>query len=147
MMALLFNLVSYSDAGTRPRSPILISLIICLSYFSTSFINFSIYSYVAYAIADVLTMLLILWIYHGKGHIPALYYCVVGLSLNALLHIAMLVDFFIFNNDEPWLLWSVYSIGINFNDAMMIIVLIVNRDFLGLCRAGNYLKTIFQRDA
>ncbi|WP_462157379.1 hypothetical protein [Pseudoalteromonas sp. GB56] len=140
MMALLFNLVSYSDAKARKRSPVLISLTISISYLSTSFLDIGYYVYAVYPIADVLTIFIIYWIQKRREITAALYYCIFGLALNAILHSAMYLDIVIHGNREPWWLWSVYSIGININDVMMILALIVNRDFLGLRLLAKHIK-------
>ncbi|MEO2280399.1 hypothetical protein [Pseudoalteromonas pernae] len=145
MMALLLNLTNYSEPENRKSSPIWLTAIICISYMSTSFISNSYYLYPTFILADLTTIALI-WLLQSKlEKIVALHYCTVFLLLNSLLHAAIFIDFDVVGNTEAWWLWSLYSTGINFNDAMMIIVLIINRDFLGLCRAGRYLKAIFQR--
>ncbi len=145
MMALLFNLVSYSDSRNRSRSPLRVALVICVSYLSTVPLSYGFYLYPLYVLADMLTIAMILIVQYRQAKIPAMYYCVFFLFLNGLLHAVIFIDLDIVGTDQAWWLWSLYSIGINFNDAMMIIVLIINRDFLGLCRAGRYLKAIFQR--
>ncbi|WP_158684636.1 hypothetical protein [Pseudoalteromonas sp. T1lg48] len=118
-----------------------------LSYFATSIVEVDYYKYPFWASADLLTIVALFIVQGRRVKIPVLYYCAVGLVLNAMLHIVMHLDIVIQGNREPWWLWSLYSIGINLNDALMIIVLVVNRDFLGLCRAGRLLKTVFQRHA
>lgn len=140
MMALLFNLVSYSDSVARKRSPIFISLVISLSYLSTSFFNIGYHVYAVYPLADVLTIFFIYWIQKRREITAALYYCIFGLAFNAILHCSMFIDIVIQGNREPWWLWSAYSIGINTSDVVMIFVLIVNRDFLGLCWLGASVK-------
>ncbi|MEO2267143.1 hypothetical protein V1358_07515 [Pseudoalteromonas sp. YIC-656] len=145
MMALLLNLANYSEPTNRKSSPIWITTIICISYMSTSSISHSYYLYPTFILADLTTIALIWLVQSKREKIVALHYCTVFLLLNSLLHAAIFIDFDVVGNTEAWWLWSLYSTGINFNDAMMIIVLIINRDFLGLCRAGRYLKAIFQR--
>ncbi|WP_158678854.1 hypothetical protein [Pseudoalteromonas sp. T1lg75] len=147
MMALLFNLVSYSESVKRANSPLWICIIINLSYLSTSFIERSSFQYLPWALADFITIGALYLVQKNRNRIIALYYCMFGLAVNGLLHLSLYIDLHIWGNYEPWWLWSLYSIGINLNDALMIIVLVVNRDFLGLCRAGRLLKTVFQRHA
>ncbi|MEM0514116.1 hypothetical protein WCN91_01450 [Pseudoalteromonas sp. YIC-827] len=146
MMALLFNLVSYSEVSYRARSPLWLCLTINLSYLATSVIDVT-YIYPFWATADLLTLAALFVVQKKREQIPALYYCAVGLALNASLHLTMYLDIDVLNNYDPWWLWTLYSVGINLNDALMIIALVVNRDFLGLCRAGRLLKTVFQRQA
>ncbi|MFY8274097.1 hypothetical protein AAEU32_08225 [Pseudoalteromonas sp. SSDWG2] len=145
MMALLYNMVSYSEPRKRAASPLWLCLVINLSYLSTSFLDIGATIYIVYPIADLLTVAVLIFVQNGRVKIPALYYCVFGLSANASLNVSLYVDLVLVQNGEPWWLWSLYSIGINVNDAMMIIALIVNKDYLGLCRAGRYLKAVFQR--
>ncbi|WP_053909750.1 hypothetical protein [Pseudoalteromonas sp. SW0106-04] len=140
MMALLFNLVSFSDERRRARSPLWICLIITLSYVSTAFVERYSHAYLYWFFADVGTALLIAFIYTSIHKIVAYYYCLCGLTFNGILHYLMYVDLHLKGNLEPWWLWSVYSFGINFMDLMMILVLIINKDFLGLCRIGRFLK-------
>ncbi|WP_462157380.1 hypothetical protein [Pseudoalteromonas sp. GB56] len=147
MMALLFNLVSYSDPSMRSRSPLWITVIINISYACTSPISPNYFLYPSYILADLLTIACIFWVQKYRYRTAAFYYCCFFLCCNSLLHTAIFIDFDVLGNTDAWWLWTLYSTGINFNDAMMIIVLIINRDFLGLCRAGNCLKTIFQREA
>ena len=134
MMALLFNLVSFSDSRSRDRSPLRVAIVICVSYLSTVPLPYGFYLYPLYVFADILTIAMILIVQYRRAKIPAMYYCIFFLFLNGVLHTAIFIDLDIVGTDDSWWLWSVYSIGINFNDAMMIIVLIVNRDFLGLCK-------------
>ncbi|WP_158684637.1 hypothetical protein [Pseudoalteromonas sp. T1lg48] len=146
MMALLFNLVSYSESVKRANSPLWICVIINLSYFSTSFIERSSFQYLPWALADFVTIGALYLVQKNRNRIIALYYCTFGLAINGLLHLSLYIDLYIRGNYEPWWFWSLYSVGINLNDALMIIVLVVNRDFLGLCRFGCWLKAFVGRD-
>ncbi|MBS3798381.1 hypothetical protein [Pseudoalteromonas sp. BDTF-M6] len=146
MMALLFNLVSYSESVKRANSPLWISAIINISYLSTSFMERSTFQYLPWALADFITIGVMYWVQRSRNRIVALYYCAFGLSINGLLHLLLYIDLNIRGNYDPWWLWSLYSVGINLNDALMIIVLVVNRDFLGLCRLGGWLKACVRRD-
>ena len=141
MMALLFNLVSYSDHERRKNSPLWICVIINLSYLSTTFVERYVSAYLYWIAADLVTIIILSIIHKNRRSIVAFYYCVTGLSVNSSLFLFMYLDMMYFNEQlEPWWLWSVYSFGINFMDLMMILVLIINKDFLGLCRIGRFLK-------
>ncbi len=143
MMTLLYNLVCYTDPKSRAQSPLLLSLTINLSYFSTSFVEFNYQVYVVWAFADLITVILIYFVHRQKVKTPALYYCYFGLFVNALFHFAMYLDTYLIGNFDMWWLWSSYSVCINVNDSIMILVLIINRDFLGLCRLGRYVRSQF----
>ncbi|TMO48217.1 hypothetical protein CWC24_04545 [Pseudoalteromonas ruthenica] len=140
MMALLFNLVSYSDKSRRHVSPLWICLIINLSYVSTIFTEKYSHVYLYWFLADIVTIIVLNMLYFRRKRPTAYYYCLCGLTFNGILHCLMYVDLHLKGNLEPWWLWSVYSFGINFMDLMMILVLIINKDFLGLCRIGRFLK-------
>ena len=139
-MALLFNLVSYSDKSRRHVSPLWICLIINLSYLSTAFVERYSHAYLYWLLADIATIIVISMMYFRRKRPIALYYCILGLGVNSIAFLAMYIDIHLNRNVKPWWLWSVYSFGINFMDLMMILVLIINKDFLGLCRIGRFLK-------
>ncbi|MEO2267144.1 hypothetical protein V1358_07520 [Pseudoalteromonas sp. YIC-656] len=143
MMALLVNIVKYSDPKNRSNSALWLSLIICLSYASTSFIGRELSKYLIWMAADLITVLVLVIVQLKRPNIAAFYYCVLVLVANALLHLAIFIDAAVLKNYDPWWLWNVYSVGVNINDLVMIIALTVNRDFLGLCRVGRYMRDQF----
>jgi hypothetical protein len=61
----------------------------------------------------------------------------------------MYLDIYIFGNIEPWYFWDVYTYLVNLIDFVMIVALIVDKDFLGLHKVKNkvcaYLRTSGKR--
>jgi hypothetical protein len=58
----------------------------------------------------------------------------------------MYIDTNIYGNTTPWLLWSVYSFGVNLVDITMIVALIIDRDILGLHKLKNKTIKYFKLD-
>ncbi len=140
-MALLFNIVSFSSHENRVNSPLFLSLIIFLSYLATSHTHNSSEMYIYYVYADILTIALIsIYIYYTADRYPAQLYCILALVFNACLFLYMHIDLHVNGNVEPWWFWTFYSFGINVADTIIIVSLIINKDFLGLCRIGRFLK-------
>lgn len=71
---------------------------------------------------------------------PGVIYTYIGLSINTLLFLFMHLDIVIFKNTTPWLLWDLYSLGVNVLDFSMIVALIVDRDIFGIIKLFNYVK-------
>ena len=140
MMALLFNLVSNSNPLQRVLSPLKLCLVINVSYLATSFINVSLNHYLLWAVADITTAILIALMYVKKEPISAWYYCMYVLLANAAMHLLLYYDLYYIGTLKPWWYWSFYPIAINTNDIILIVALILNRDFLGLVRGINFLK-------
>ncbi|WP_350309905.1 hypothetical protein [Pseudoalteromonas sp. SCSIO 43095] len=57
------------------------------------------------------------------------------MNLLFLMHI----DVFINKNVHPWFFWDVYTFGVTCIDFIMIVALIVDRDFLGIHILKNKL--------
>ncbi|MGO2180889.1 MAG: hypothetical protein ACTH36_00935 [Pseudoalteromonas nigrifaciens] len=51
----------------------------------------------------------------------------------------MYYDLYVLENIDEWWLWSVYSIGVNVIDLLMIAVLFINKDFLGLIKLKRFI--------
>ena len=66
-------------------------------------------------------------------------YIVSGLLINACLTYAIYIDLYINWNSDPWWLWSLYSMGVNVVDLLMIITIFINKDFLGLMKLKGRL--------
>ncbi|MDN3489969.1 MULTISPECIES: hypothetical protein [unclassified Pseudoalteromonas] len=66
-------------------------------------------------------------------------YIVSGLLINACLTYAIYIDLYINWNSDPWWLWSLYSMGVNVVDLLMIIAIFINKDFLGLMKLKGRL--------
>ncbi|WP_350545107.1 hypothetical protein [Pseudoalteromonas sp. 5-MNA-CIBAN-0065] len=60
----------------------------------------------------------------------------------------MYYDLYILENIDEWWLWSVYSIGVNVIDLLMIAVLFINKDFLGLIELKRFIfnRSVLQQN-
>ena len=76
--------------------------------------------------------------YFVKQTTSSFIYLIVGLIINTILFLSVYVDVEVYKNTTHWILWDVYSLGVNIVDFTMIIALIVDRDFLLL----NKLKSL-----
>ncbi len=148
MMALLYNLVAYSEPYRRPRSPLKLCFIINISYLATSFVEVNMQQYVIWAAADIVTVIILLVLQRKASGYPASDYCVVVLLCNAALHLTLFYDLSFVSNIEPWWFWNFYPIAINVNDIILIMALVLNKDFLGLSRLVRLIfnQTDVRRD-
>lgn len=145
-MTLLYNLVLYSDHSRREKSPLWVCIVLNVSYLVTSFLALTSSVYLLWVIADLVTIWVLFFSRPRHSPIPAMYYCVFALAVNALLHITIYIDLTVLDNLEPWWFWVVYPIGVNISDFIIILALVINRDFLGICALMrfNNLQTIKQ---
>ena len=79
-----------------------------------------------------------------KKTTPSFFYLVFGLLVNIFLHTALYLDLHVYENSTYWILWDVYSFGVNIVDFTMIVALIVDRDILGLIKLKNGIKALFK---
>ena len=70
------------------------------------------------------------------------YYLIVGLCINASLFMAMHIDIIVNLNYEFWWLWMLYGFSTLIVDFIMALVLIINKDILGLLKLK---KTLLNR--
>ncbi|ALO43417.1 hypothetical protein [Pseudoalteromonas phenolica] len=94
------------------------------------------FPYTVYLLLDHFTVLflcLVIGIYSDKGRLCK-HYVFFGLLCNSALFAFIQIDLLLMYNHyksmEPWWFWSVFTIGINFFDAVMILVLLSCRDIL-----------------
>lgn len=135
LMAFLFNLaININKTDSRV---LVISFIMMISYFISGFVKLSIYSYLNWLYFDLLTIFVILaWMYFAKVvNFCGTTYILFGLTLNSILMLSIFIDIFIYENKSEWFLWTLYSFGVNTIDVIMILVLLVNKDFLYLHKA------------
>ncbi len=135
LMAFLFNLaININKTDSRV---LVISFIMMISYFISGFVKLSIYSYLNWLYFDLLTIFVILaWMYFAKVvNFCGTTYILFGLTLNSILMLSIYIDIFIYENKSEWFLWTLYSFGVNTVDVLMILVLLVNKDFLYLHKA------------
>jgi hypothetical protein len=123
-----------------------ISLVMMLSYtlslfmFKASFIlTGSIY--LDLVIADLLTIFTLACLSYNYKHAnaTAYYYLLFGLTFNATLHMAMHYDYVVLVSYDYWWLWGVYGVGQFSSDLIMALVLIINKDILGLVKLKRAL--------
>jgi hypothetical protein len=107
------------------------------SYYETTYLDWAIY--------DIVTIASLMIVYQFiKKTTPSFLYLVTGLTLNLILVSLMHLDVYIYKNLEPWFFWEVYTFGVNIIDFLMVIALIVDRDFLGLHILKNKLISLFK---
>ena len=147
LMAFLYTLVSKinkKDKGTTH-----LAFIMMTSYFLSAFLDYETVTLIDWATYDVLTIgVIIVWGVLIKKPKPiAFMYLIVGLSINACLFFAMYYDIYVLEQTEVWWLWTLYAIGINVVDLLMVLVLIINKDFLGLVWVCNQVKARYMHRA
>ncbi|MBB1418162.1 hypothetical protein H5187_12815 [Pseudoalteromonas sp. SG44-1] len=150
-MTFLYCLVQKSSKPGGERTRMWVALTIFLSYllldpllnlnFGFDILNYA-DAYLIWAICDVFTLIIILFIAKNKKitKLPAKLYIVVGFSVNIALFIGMFADTHYGEYIGPWWFWNVYAVVVNVSDVMMIIALLCNKDFLGLVRGYNRLR-------
>ena len=145
LMAFMFNVFGKVVGFKDSYSIIITALIVFMSYFSSDhFVELSETTsvYLEWMTQDILTIATILIVHKifKIKHHRASYYVYLGLTLNGLLFYLMWVDIQVLANQDPWWFWTVYSFGVNAVDYVMIITLIVGRDWLGLVRFGRFIR-------
>lgn len=130
LMTFLFNLVS--RLNNPDKAVVQLSFLMAFSYMVSDFYRLSYSNYLNWLIYDLLTIAVIfVWfIYCKRQRFTALYYILLGLTLNSLLMLVTHYDIYILHNLEPWWLWTVYSYGVNIIDLLMIFALVTEKDFL-----------------
>lgn len=149
LMAFFFNVFVYMLGHKRQTTLIFSSLCMLVSYSISDYLFtwLSIYetTYLDWVIYDLLTIFaLISCILVIKKSSPSFVYLIVGLLLNMSLAFSMYLDVNVLNNQEPWFLWDVYSFLVFSNDLLMVVALIVDRDFLGLHKLKSKLFALFK---
>lgn len=162
-MATLLNFVSMSGwqfqnaDKARFKEPLLLSAMMFLSYFLGSVIDYflNLKEFISYfhpsSYYSLLDILMAFFIYKAinvnskQGEICK-FYLLCGLLFNALLFLIIQIEVFLiyegFKPYEHWWLWYVFSIGINTFDAIMVLVLIFQKDFFKI----YFLLNKFQCD-
>jgi hypothetical protein len=88
---------------------------------------------------DVVTIAVIfIWrLCMGKVIPISFYYLILGLCINASLFMSMHIDTIIQLYGGYWWLWGIYGLVVPFVDFIMALVLITNKDILGLVKLKN----------
>ena len=147
LIAFLYNLSASINKPDKSRAQL--SFIMMASYTASLLMDPLVATpHLNYFYYDAVTLLvLLLWRNFTKQTIPtSFYYLIIGLSCNACLFLGMHYDIVIQGTLYYWWFWTVYTFGMYFSDFTMALVLIINRDFLGLLRLRKYLL-LFYRDA
>lgn len=149
LMAFFFNIFIYSIDVKRKTTLLISSFIMMVSYMTGdhffTWLSFTTVTYIHWAIYDLVTLLCLGISYHLIKKITVSFtYLVCGLSINILLFVAVYLDLHVYENSTYWILWDVYSFGVNIVDFTMIVALIVDRDILGLIKLKNGIKALFK---
>lgn len=145
LMAFLYNMVSKSIVPNGDKTLMWISLTMFLSYLASDPLTSATFqiesmsyatAYVVWTALDLTCIGAILLITKDKSFYsyPAKLYVILGLLINCSLFISMYIDINILENTEEWWLWGFYTVTVNIVDAMMLIALFSNKDFLGLVK-------------
>ena len=139
LMALLYTFVS--SINTANKLLVYLASIMFFSYLLSDFLYIfkNVYlNWIFFDFATILIIFLALQVSSFQSSV-AKNYIVSGLIINACLTYAIYVDLYINWNSEPWWLWSLYSMGVNIIDLIMIIAIFINKDFLGLMKLKGRL--------
>lgn len=135
LMACLYNLLLKFAVEDRSISPLVISLIMLLSYgLSYEFVDLNAGTsvYLIWVKYDLLTIAALL-VSHKLLKLPytaTLKYILAGLTVNTLIFLGIHIDIVLLENKEYWWFWSFYSIGITVVDFFMVVTLIFGKDWL-----------------
>ncbi|PCC14508.1 hypothetical protein [Pseudoalteromonas sp. JB197] len=138
-MAFLYSLVS--GINKADKSLIYIAAIMMCSYIFSDLLLILNNIYLDWILYDLLTITILIAAIFTSYVLTstASNYIILGLFVNACLTIAIYYDLYVLNNIDEWWLWSVYSIGVNVIDLLMIAVLFINKDFLGLIKLKRFI--------
>ena len=142
LMAFFFNAFVFTLGIKRNTTLLLSSFIMMLSYTISNYfftwLSVENSVYLDWALYDYATIaVLVLAFYIFKKTTPSFLYIITGLILNSIFSLSMYLDIYINENRDAWFLWDLYAFSVNIIDLIMIVVLIVDRDFLGLNKLKN----------
>jgi len=149
LMAFFFNLFVYSLGVKRETTLLFSSFIMMASYTATDYfftwISYYNTTYLDWALHDFITILSLLIALKIFSKTTASFlYLIFGLSMNMILAAFMYLDVFIYNNQKPWFFWDIYTFSVTANDLLMVVALIVDRDFLVLHKLKNKTLSYFK---
>ena len=149
LMTFFFNVFVYSLDVKRGTTLLLCSFIMMISYtlsdYFYTWLSIKSSIYLDWALYDISTILALICIYKiTEKTTPSFLYLIVGLSINSIFFFCMYLDMYIFGNMERWFFWDVYTYAVNLMDLIMIVALIVDRDFLGLHKLKNKILSYFK---
>ena len=128
LMAFLYRLAS--TINKENKSTFYLSALMLCSYVSSGYINLLESLYLNSALYDFFTILALLTLQYFKvlQRSTAFYFIIFALTTNAVLTLILHYDLYVLYNYEPWWYWSVYSIGVNMFDVLMILSLVFNKN-------------------
>ncbi len=136
----LYNLSAAINKSDNSRTQL--SFIMMVSYTLSLYIDmYTPLLYLQLFAFDVVTIAVIfIWrLCLGKVIPVGFYYLIVGLCINASLFMAMHIDIIVNLNYEIWWLWMLYGFSTLIVDFIMAVVLIANKDILGLVKLKNVM--------
>ncbi|MCP4588162.1 hypothetical protein [Pseudoalteromonas sp.] len=139
LMASLYNIFLKFAVDERSDSPLVVSIIMFLSYglsYEIVDLNAGTSIYSIWATYDLVTIAII-FLAHKLFKLrltSTFYYIVFGLSINTLLYLLLHLDIVVFGRQEYWWYWSFFSIGVNTVDFFMVVTLVFGKDWLGLSK-------------
>ena len=136
----LYNLSAAINKSDNSRTQL--SFIMMVSYTLSLYINiYTPLRYLQLFAFDVVTIAVIfIWrLCLGKVIPVGFYYLIAGLCINAALFMAMHIDIIVSSNYEFWWLWMLYGFSTLIVDFIMALVLITNKDILGLVKLKNIM--------
>jgi len=104
-----------------------------------------------YLVLDLLTIIFILRFFKPKSETGKLccLYLFVALSVNSSLFFLLQMDFLLtyhrLKEEGGWWFWTVFSYGINGSDLIMVLVLVIQKDFLGWYKLSEKIKSAYLR--
>ena len=104
-----------------------------------------------YMVLDILTILFIYSFVKIGTNLGKLcrFYLTVALGVNALLFFLLQLDLLLIyeglKKSGFWWFWTVFSYGINGSDLIMVLVLVVQKDFLGWYKLSEKIKGAYSR--
>jgi len=134
----LYNLSAAINKPDNSRTQL--SFIMMISYSLTLYIYaYTPSVYLQLFAFDVVTIIVIfIWRKCFGKIIPiGFYYLIAGLTINATLFMALHIELIVKLYDGYWWLWGVYGLMVPLVDLIMAVVLIINKDILGLVKLKN----------
>ena len=128
LMAFLYCLAS--TINKENKSTVYLSALMLCSYISSGYISLLDSLYLNSALYDFITILALLILEYFKvlHRSIAFHFIIFALIINAVLTLILHYDLYVLYNYEPWWYWSVYSIGVNMFDVLMILSLVFNKN-------------------
>lgn len=160
-MALLFNFVrtsiSHSSKKEKHKTSdtFILSLVMFLSYVSAIPIDYLFrlteatsvfYPKTFYLVLDLVTIWILFHFFRMNSCVGKICkrYLLIALSANSLLFFLAQLDLFLmyegYKELKPWWFWSLFTVGINTFDLIMILILVIQKDFLGWYKLNEKIK-------